>query len=102
MIEETGTQNTRGAALDRIERTERNYKMAFFTAVVVEASFIVGFLLLADLRNRTHVLMLIAAVAVYTIIALGLVALANHVTRSTLRVLKAIELLESQLQSARR
>lgn len=80
-------------ALDRIERTERHYKTAFFGAAIVEALFLAGFLLLADLANRTHVLLLIATVAVYSILAFGLLALGVHVNRNTLRILKAIELL---------
>jgi hypothetical protein len=80
-------------ALDRIERTERHYKIAFFGAAIIEALFFVGFLLLADLSNRTHALLLITTVAVYSILAFGLLALGTHVNRSTLRILKAIELL---------
>ena len=80
-------------ALDRIERAERNYKTAFFAAAIIEVLFLAGFLLLADLSNRTHALLLITTVAVYSILAFGLVALGSHVNRNTLRILKAIELL---------
>jgi hypothetical protein len=83
----------RKTALDRIERTERHYKITFFGAAVIEASFLVGFLLLADFSNRTHLLLLIVTVALYSILALGLVALGIHINRSTLRVLHAVELL---------
>lgn len=89
----------RGAALNRIEQSERHYKAAFFSAAIVEALFLAGFLLLADLSNRTHVLLLLATVAGYTILALGLLALGAHVNRSTLRVLKAVELLASRLMA---
>ena len=47
---------------------------------------------LADLSNRTHVLLLIATVATDTIIGLGLVALGAHVNRNTLRILRAVQL----------
>ena len=80
-------------ALDRIDRTERHYKLAFLGAAIVESAFIAGILLLADFSNRTHTLLLITTIAVYTILAFGLVALGTHVNRNTLRVLKAIELL---------
>ena len=83
----------RQTALARIDRTERQYKLTFFVAAVIEAVFLGGFLLLADLSNRMHVLLLIATVALYSILALGLVALGVHINRSTLRVLNAIELL---------
>jgi hypothetical protein len=80
-------------ALDRIDRSERHYKLAFTGAAIVEAAFIAGFLLLADFSNRTHSLLLITTIAVYSILAFGLVALGTHVNRNTLRILKAIELL---------
>lgn len=83
----------RQTTLDRIERNERNYKTAFFGAAIVEALFFAGFLLLADFSNRMHVLLLITTVAVYTILAFGLMALGSHVNRNTLRILKAIEML---------
>ena len=84
----------RASALDRIERAESRYRVAFFGAVAIEALFLAGFLLLANFSDRTHVLLLVATVAIYTILALGLLALGSHVTRSTLRVIKAIELLK--------
>lgn len=80
-------------ALDRIDRSERNYKAAFVGAAIVEAFFLGGYLLLADFSNRLHVLLLITTIAVYSILAFGLLALGSHVNRNTLRVLKAIELL---------
>ena len=84
--------NPTAAALERIDRTERHYKLAFFAAVAVEALALPAYLALADLTNRTHVLLLIATVATYTIIGLGLVALGAHVNRNTLRVLRAVQL----------
>lgn len=80
-------------SLDQIEKNERNYKLAFVGAALVEATFLAAFLLLADLSNRGHLLLLIASIAVYTVVAFGLIALGLHVTRNTLRVLKAIELI---------
>lgn len=102
MSNTSGLDGIRGAALDRIERSERQYKAAFFAAVVVEALFLLGFLLLADLSNRTHLLLLIATIAVYTIFALGLAALGSYINRSTLRILTAIELSGSQASESRR
>lgn len=93
MSEERKIDGIRGTVLDRIERSERHYKLAFLGAAIVEALFLAGFLFLADLQNRTHVLLLITTVAVYTLLALSLMALGNYINRSTLRVLKAIELL---------
>ena len=83
----------RKTALDRIDRSERHYKVTFFAAALIEASFFAGFILLADFSNRMHVLLLITTVAIYSILALGLVALGVHINRNTLRVLNAVELL---------
>ena len=94
MSEAGNVNKVRQGVLDRIERSERHTKLAFFVAGVIEAAFLLGFLLLADLHNRTHVLMFLSTIAIYTILALGLVALATHVSRNTLRILSAIELLE--------
>ncbi len=82
----------RGKVLDRIARGERNYRLAFWSAVALEAAFLLAFLLLADLKNRLHVLVLLSTVAVYSLIALALLALGAHVSRCTERVLKAVEL----------
>ncbi|HKR21799.1 MAG TPA: hypothetical protein VJS17_04350 [Pyrinomonadaceae bacterium] len=82
----------RAAALARVDRSERNFKLAFFGAAIVEMAFIVTFLLLADLSNRLHVLLLISTVSCYSIVVLGLVALGAHINRGVARLLKAIEL----------
>lgn len=84
--------NPAGDALDRIDRAERRYKQAFAAAVGIEALMLPVYLALADFSNRTHVLLLIATVATYTIIAIGLVALGAHVNRNTLRILRAVQL----------
>lgn len=96
MTEAVNADHARRAALARIERSERNYRAAFFGAVVLEALFLAAFLLLADFRDRVHLLLLISTVAVYTIIALGLLALGAHVSGNTRRVLKAVEALATK------
>ena len=94
MSERINLDAVRGEALARVERGERNFKLAFFAAVLFEGLFLAAFLLAADLSNRTHVLLLLATVGGYTVIVLGLVALGAHVSRNVARVLKAIELLK--------
>ena len=84
----------RKEALERIDRSERNFKLAFYAAALFEALFMIVFLLAADFSNRMHVLLFIATVGSYSVVVLGLVALAAYVNRSVLRVLKAIELIE--------
>jgi hypothetical protein len=86
----------RGVALDRIDKSERNYKLAFYSALAVETLFLVAFVLLADFHNRIHVLLLLAAMAVYMILGLGMLALGAHVSRNTQTILRAIELMEQK------
>jgi hypothetical protein len=93
MSDRVNLDEVRGAALDRIKRSERNFKLVIFAAAVWEAFFLAAFLFAADFSNRTHVLLLLATVGGYTIIVLGLFALGVHVNRGVLRVLKALELL---------
>jgi hypothetical protein len=82
----------RAAALARIDRSERNFKLAFLGAFLVEGLFIVSFFVLADLSNRVHLLLLISTVSCYSIVVLGLVALGAYINRGIARLLKAIEL----------
>jgi hypothetical protein len=93
MSKRVDLNQVRQDAVARIDRSERNFKLTFLGAAIVEAMFLVSFLLLSDLSNRMHVLLLISSVSTYTIVILGLVALGTHINRSVLRVLKAIELL---------
>ncbi|HEY6246067.1 MAG TPA: hypothetical protein VIX17_19110 [Pyrinomonadaceae bacterium] len=94
MAEPLKLDEVRAAALTRINRSERNFKLAFFAAALVEMLFVVSFLLLADLSNRVHLLLLISTVSCYSIVVLGLFALGAHINRSALRVLTAIETLK--------
>ncbi len=89
----------RAAALARIDRSERNFKIAFFAAAVIESAFIVSFILLADFSNRMHVLLLISTVSCYSIVGFGLIALGAHVNRGVARVLKALELTHGNVSS---
>jgi hypothetical protein len=86
----------RAEVLTRVDRAERNYRLAFFAAVALEGLFLAAFLLLANLHDRTHVLLLLATVTSYTIVVLGLMALGAHVNRTTLRVLQAIDALKPE------
>ncbi len=75
----------------QMERSERFKRMAFYGGALLEAAFLAAFLLLADFSNRTHVLLLLSTVAGYTIVILGLVAVAAQVEKNSLRMLKALE-----------
>jgi hypothetical protein len=93
MHETPDLDRIRKESLDRAERSERNYRLAFAGAAAVEAAFVLGFLALADFSDRLHVLLLLSTVAVYTLVALGLVAVGAHVSRNTQLVLRAVALL---------
>lgn len=86
----------RRGALDRIERSERRLRGAYVCAAVLELAFLAGFVGLADFSERTHVLILLAAIGTYTLLALGLIALSSHTTRNVQLVLQAIVLLDDR------
>ena len=92
MSEKIDLDSVRSGVLAQIERNERNFRLAFFAAVVWEALFILAFILVADFSNRMHLLLLLATIGSYSIVVLGLVALGAHMNRGVLRVLRAIEL----------
>jgi hypothetical protein len=81
----------RSAALNRIDRAERSYRLAFFAAIAFEAVFLASYLLLANLRDRVQLLILIAAIGIYGILGMGLFTLGAYINRSSLRVISAIE-----------
>lgn len=84
-------EETRNSALSHMDRMERSFRLAFFSGALVELGFLVSFLLLADLGNRGHMLLLIATIAIYTIIVLGLVALGAVMRKNTLLILQGLE-----------
>lgn len=98
MSNKTNLDKIQSAALKRIERSEKHYKIAVTAVAALEALFLLAFVLLMDFSNRTHVLMLIATIATYTIVGVGLIALGTHTNGNTQILLKAIELLEKPLQ----
>lgn len=95
MAQRVKLDEVRAAALARVDRSERNFKLAFIGAGFVEVLFIVSFILLADLSNRLHLLLLISTVSCYSIVVLGLFALGAHINRGLSRLLKAAELLKN-------
>ena len=93
MAQNADLDRVRAAALAQVDRSARNFKLAFFGAALLESIFLVSFLLLADLSNRMHILLLISTVSCYGIVVLGLVAMGAHINRGVMRVLKAVEML---------
>ena len=93
MSEKIDLDEIRKDAMERIDRSERNFKVGFYAAAVFEALFMILFVLAADFSNRMHVLLFIATVGSYTVVVLGLLTLGAYLNRSVLRVLRAIELI---------
>lgn len=81
----------RQGVLARMERGERLVKIGIIGAVMVETGLLLFALLYMDWRDRGQVQLFIFAVMGYTIIVLGMVALAGHITRSIGRVLAALD-----------
>lgn len=93
-------EESRSSALARMDRIERNFRLAFFSGALVELAFLVSFLVLADLGNRGHLLLLIATIAIYTIIILGLFALGAAMRKNTLLILQGLEGLAGEISRA--
>ena len=88
--------------LRRMETMEQRSRMSFIAAFVLEGAFLAAFLLLADFKDRTHVLLLLSVSALLTLGALWGVALVGVVNRHTLRVLRALEMLDGGPRAADR
>ena len=81
----------RADALERIVRSERWFKVAFLGGAIFELAFLAALLLTADMSSRLDRLVVIGAVGSYSLVLLGLVAVAAYLNRSVLRVLQAID-----------
>ena len=93
---ENQSSEIRNSVMKKIERNERNYRLSFVAVAMLEALFLIGYLLMADLSDRLHVLLLFSTVMIYSILAMGLIALGTHGTRNTLKILKALEMMERE------
>jgi len=80
----------REGVLRRMERQANTIRLLIVGAAGVEALLLALALRIADLKNPTHVLILVTSVLGYTIVVLGLVALGAHVSRACNRVVAAL------------
>ena len=87
----TDLEQMRLNALTQMERAERNFKLAFFGAVLFEALFTAGILFYANFKDPLHMLILCCTGIIYMPVILGLVALGAHVNRAILRVLARLD-----------
>ena len=83
--------DVRRSVLDRMERGERAMRLSIVAAALLEALMFVAAFRLIDWQDRTHRLIFVLSVFTYFIIALGLMALGGHVTRTAGRILAALE-----------
>ena len=92
----TESKDALATSLRRMEANERSFRLGLYGAALLEAGFLAAFLLLADLQDRTQVLMLLNFAGLLSIVALAAVALATFMNRHTLRVLQSVELLRAE------
>jgi hypothetical protein len=90
MSTSTNLDQSRAAALARIERAERTYKLGIVLVAVFEALFGLAFLMVMDFRDRLHWLLLLAAILVYGIVIISVVNLGRYVNSATHAILNAI------------
>lgn len=83
----------RTGVLHQMERADRAIRLAVGGAAILELGLLSLVIFTADLRNPVERLVFLTSLLSYSIIALGLIALGGHVTRSVGRL---ASLLESQ------
>jgi hypothetical protein len=88
--------NIRQSVLDRMERGDKLVRSSIIAAAVVEGLLLAAAFFIADWSNPLHRLVFILAVLTYSVIACGLIAIAGHISRSTGRVLVALESLNAR------
>lgn len=82
----------RQRALDRVDRSERRFRLFVILLAALEILFLWGFVQLAEFSNRVHVLIFWSTVSTYTVLVVCLSMLWGHISRNTRLVLKAIDL----------
>jgi len=103
MTAPTDLDKVRAAALERMDRAERSYKIGKLFLITFEAALLACVLLTMDYRDRLHWMLLYTALLVYGIWLGGSLTLGSYIKHSTQGILKAIDALRlSQEGSARR
>lgn len=87
----TNAEQLRANALQQMDAARRNFRLAFFGAVLFEGFFLVGILSFANFRDPLHLLILSCTGMIYMPLLLGLVALGAYMDRCTLRVLARLD-----------
>lgn len=79
------------SVLDRAERHARHTQLLILGAAAVEGVLLLLGLLIIDWKDPTHVLILLVAVLVCSVLGIGLLALGTHISRVGTRVVAALE-----------
>src|SRR5262245_1172751 len=93
MTEPNELDKVRAAALERMERAERSYKVGKVFLIAFEAALLACMLGTMDYRDRLHWLLLFTALLVYGIWLGGILTLGSYIKYSTQGILKAIDAL---------
>ena len=86
------TSNPKAAALAEADRVDSRQTVIFWLTVFIEAGLIAAFLALADFSNRTHMLLFIASMSVYSTVALGVAGLNMRLEQGQRHMLEALKL----------
>jgi hypothetical protein len=89
----------RGNVLARIDAAERRFKLAFFAAAGVEALMLAIVVFLVDFEDRTHLLVFVTSMMVYTVLCAGLFALGAYARLLSERTLRAIAVVGESAES---
>ena len=82
----------RAGALNAIDESKRHAVRFLIAAGVFEGVLMISILFLIDIKDRLQLLVFFCACLVYGTLAFGLFALKAYIDMSTLRVLRAVEL----------
>src|SRR5262249_19067046 len=91
MSKSTNLDDIRRSALDRAEESKRLWQRVITMFAAAEGTCLIVYLLLAYFAFSTSVLILVAAVLVYSTVFAGIMGLKLHIDDSTQRILRAIE-----------
>ena len=86
----TRLDEIREQTMARVQRSERWFKGLVIASGCTEVLGLVALLWVADFGDRTHVLILVATIMVYWVLALWTWALAAHASMNAQRILRAI------------
>jgi hypothetical protein len=91
MSKSINLDDVRRAALDRAEESKRLWQRVITVFAIYEGTCLIAYLVLAYFAFSTSVLILVAAMLVYSTVFVGIMGLKLHIDNSTQRILQAIE-----------